>query len=80
MQALVDSKANLEARDQVAMWPVQPGACSTSGGGGDAVESLVRVGCPAVRPVQPGVGDTSGGGGDAVEAGAAAWGTVRVYE
>ena len=26
VRALVDSKANLEARDQVAMWPVQPGA------------------------------------------------------
>ena len=26
VRALVDSKANLEARDEVTMWPVQPGA------------------------------------------------------
>ena len=31
MQVLVDSKADLEARDQVAMWPVQPGAASEEG-------------------------------------------------
>ena len=31
VQALVDSKANLEARDEVAMWPVQPGAASEEG-------------------------------------------------
>ena len=30
------------------MWPVQPVACHISGGGGDAVEASVRVGCPAV--------------------------------
>ena len=27
VRVLVDSKADIEARDEVAMWPVQPVAC-----------------------------------------------------
>ena len=41
---LVDSKANLEARGKVAMWPVWPSACHISGGGGVCMWYV----CPAV--------------------------------
>ena len=39
VRVLVESKADIEARNEVAMWPVQPVACSISGGGGDLVQA-----------------------------------------
>ena len=43
VQVLVDSKANMEAHDELAMWPVQPGVCHTFGGGVDAGEGGAAV-------------------------------------
>ena len=45
VQALVDSKADLEARNEVAMLPVQPGVCHICGGGDDAIEGGAAVWC-----------------------------------
>ena len=39
VRVLVDSKANMEARNKVAMWLVQPGVGDTPAGVGDAVEA-----------------------------------------
>ena len=36
MQLLVDSKADMEAVDEVAMWPTPPGVAHASDGGGAA--------------------------------------------
>ena len=45
MQVLVDSKADMEARSEVAMLPVQPGVCHICGGGDDAIEGGAAVWC-----------------------------------
>ena len=54
MQVLVDSKADMEARNEVPMLPVQPGVCHICGGGDDVIEGGAAVWC-MIRACRRGV-------------------------